>query len=79
MVGILNSVYADVEVFKVGLADADVIAPYLFALVYDITPFLDEVSPCSTILIQLLPVGHFKRPRTRMIDLWRSYICWLAD
>jgi hypothetical protein len=44
-VGIVNPVYADVEVSKVGLADADVIAPYLFVSVYDITPFLDEVSP----------------------------------
>jgi hypothetical protein len=43
--GILNSVYADVEVSKWSLADADVIAPYLIVLVYDITPFLDEVSP----------------------------------
>jgi hypothetical protein len=73
-VGILNSVYADVEVSKWSLADADVIAPYLFVLVYDITPFLDEVSPCSTILTHLLLVGNFRRPRTRMIDMWRSYM-----
>lgn len=34
-----------------GLADADVIAPHLFVLVYDITPFLDEVSPSSEFFI----------------------------
>jgi hypothetical protein len=69
MVGIWNSVYADVEVSKVGLADADVIAPHLIVVVYDITPFLDEVSPCSTILTHLLLVGNCRRPRTRMTDL----------
>ena len=74
MVGILNSVYADVEVSKWSLADAVVVAPYLFMLVYDITPFLDEVSPCSTILINLLPVCSFRRPRTKMFDLLRSYM-----